>query len=90
MNVIYYCTGCNNKTTDSSSLVKGKGGCRSCGKTGYKCPRCGMAIKSMRAPVVPENQPVKQSQIETGVKLKSSSHGAVEKPTRNIRIKRVK
>ncbi len=89
MNVIYYCTGCNNKTADSSSLIKSKRGCRSCGKSGYKCPKCGMAIKMQRAHTV--NQHIPKPSIETGVKLQSKAiHGETEKATRLIKIKRVK
>jgi uncharacterized Zn finger protein len=67
----YFCTGCSFKTTNISNLVK-KGGCRSCGKSGAKCPNCGMPLKQTKAltatvsskPV--QNQQVLFKKIETG------------------------
>lgn len=89
MNIMYYCTGCSYKTTDSSSLIQGKGGCSSCGKSGHKCPRCGMMVKTRRLPG-PPSAPISTS-IETGIKLNVSGQGQSEKSYgRNIKIKRVK
>jgi len=87
MNIIYHCTGCSHRTADSSSLIKGKGGCRSCGKSGYKCPKCGMMMKIRRAPGAPQ---VQKTTIETGVKLGSNSRGEIEGQNRSIKINRVR
>ncbi len=88
MNIIYYCTGCNNKTADSSSLIKSKGGCRSCGKSGYKCPKCGMIMKAHKFSTNPNNPPMQNPAIETGVKL--NLNGTAEKSIRNLKIRRIK
>jgi len=88
MKVVYYCTGCSNRTLDASSLIQGKGGCRSCGKSGYKCPRCGMMMKIRKfGGEVPE---VPRSTIESGVKLGAvKKRGLTEKADRrNIKINR--
>lgn len=45
----YFCPSCGFKTENPKGLL-GKGrGCSSCGKPGYKCPRCGMPVKSRNA-----------------------------------------
>ncbi len=43
----YYCVGCNFKTNNVSNLVKKKG-CASCGRSGIKCPNCGMSLKMVK------------------------------------------
>jgi uncharacterized C2H2 Zn-finger protein len=79
--VLYYCSGCSYRSSTTQGLIGGKGkGCASCGKSGYKCPKCGMPMKSRKANYTksPVNQQIEQikemnnnAKIETGKQSQS-------------------
>lgn len=41
----HFCQHCGLKTTKATDLIKAGKGCSSCGKSNYRCPRCGMPMK---------------------------------------------
>ncbi len=44
-NPVYSCSNCGYKSPTTQGLIQGKGGCTSCGKSNFKCPRCGIYMK---------------------------------------------
>ena len=38
---MHYCQNCHYKTSSTDGLIYRPGGCASCGKSQYKCPKCG-------------------------------------------------
>jgi uncharacterized Zn finger protein len=75
----YFCVSCGYKSSNSNSLIKGKGGCSSCGKSNYKCPRCGMIMKMKKIEI--QNNNVFEKAISPNIGIKEGYYG-------NIRIKR--
>jgi hypothetical protein len=91
MNVQYFCSGCSYKTANVSALINtGKGGCRSCGKSGYKCPNCGMMMKMRRlSKSVPYQQLAKAERV---AKVKSHVQTDTElvRKVRTIKINKIR
>lgn len=76
----YFCSGCSFKTTNISNLVK-KGGCRSCGRSGAKCPNCGMPLKQTKALMTTTTK-----QVQPQVLLKKIETGS---PGRKINVRKI-
>lgn len=72
----YYCTNCGFSSSQTNNLIKtNRQGCTSCGRSNFKCPRCGLLMKSRKNPtIIPnnvvQNNPsiVKDGTYEKGVK----------------------
>jgi len=81
----YFCTSCGFKTQNTQEMIKGAGGCTSCGKSGYKCPRCGLYMKTRKNSGLNVHQ---NKNSEPHVKLVVFKPEASVKSGRNIRINR--
>lgn len=79
---LYFCTSCGFKSSNSDSLIKRKGGCASCGRSNYKCPKCGMIMKMIKTGVATgEDRKTFERAIKPVIGIRESRHG-------NIRIRR--
>jgi len=72
LNPTYSCSNCGYKSLSTQGLIKGKSGCTSCGKSNFKCPRCGIYMK-MRKGLISKPFPgaVENTGPEKSVKPKS-------------------
>lgn len=52
---MYYCTNCHKKSSDERDLIRvpGTPACNSCGKSGYRCPRCGFPMRFLKDAAAP-------------------------------------
>jgi len=51
-NPVYHCSNCGYKSGTTQGLIQGKKkGCSSCGNSNFKCPRCGIYMKTRKGTV---------------------------------------
>lgn len=79
-NKMYFCPNCSYKSNTTQGLLSSnKKGCSSCGKSNFKCPRCGMFMK------IKKNDKIPDSNKNRKIKEK---RGFSEKPVKVVKIKR--